>query len=276
MKYRSLLKTAAVVATLLSVTRSSAQLNPLIVGTIHPGDSIVIYYDVTINTPCNCSQVGNQGNITGSNFAPLKTDDPDTGVPDDSTILYLNMVALPVTFYEFKAVPGAGVVQLSWSVTSESSMLKYEVERSVNGSDFFKIGEVASQNSVNDITYFFPDQHPLPGTAYYRLKMVEWSGMTKYSFIVRVDMDGRQPIVRIYPNPVVGKRLVLQLSNLSTGKYNFSLYNSLGQPIYTKQINFENGAVNMNIDLPSTIAAGIYYAKFGNAIRAFNQAIVIE
>jgi len=276
MKYKSLLKTAIVLATAVLYTSASAQLNPLVVGNLHPKDSIVIYYDVTINNPCNCIQVANQGNITGSNFAPLKTDDPDTGLPDDSTIIYLNMAALPVTLYELKAVPVAGAVKISWSVTSESSMLKYEVERSVNGRDFFKIGEVNAQNIGTDITYSFTDQHPSNGTAFYRLRMVEVTAITKYSFIVRVDMGGRQAVIHVYPNPVVEKKLVLQLSNLSTGIYVFSLYNSLGQPVYAKQINFERGAVNMNIALPSTITAGIYYARFGNDNQLFKQAIVIQ
>src|SRR3954471_9981319 len=74
-----------------------AQLNPLTIGTLHPGDSIVVYYDITINTGCSCTQISNQGTVTGSNFSTFVTNDPDTGPANDPTITLLNLFPLPVS-----------------------------------------------------------------------------------------------------------------------------------------------------------------------------------
>jgi len=87
MNHISSLRKILIVAFLFCISNTVfSQLNPLTVGTVSPGDSIVIYYDVTINTGCGCTQVSNQGTVSGSNFITLVTDDPDTGPASDPTI----------------------------------------------------------------------------------------------------------------------------------------------------------------------------------------------
>lgn len=277
MKLRSQLKTSLVIIAFASGITASAQLSPLAISSVRPNDSIVVYYDVTINNPCNCTKIGNQGSVSGSNFASLVTDDPDTGLPNDSTFTVLNMFPLPVTFYELRAVPKQGAVQITWNVASETGMLKYEVERSVNGRDFFKIGEVNSQNSSVSVTYSFLDQNLLNGVVFYRLKLIELNSLSKYSYTVRVSIADKQPSIKLYPNPVVvGKELILQLSNLAAGRYTFTLYNNLGQAVYNKYISFESGAVSMNIRLPFRIGAGLYYAKLGGEGEMFSQVVIVK
>jgi large repetitive protein len=59
------------------------------IGTIPAGETVTIVFDVTINSPLvppNATQVSNQGTVTGSNFGPVVTDDPDTGALNDPTI----------------------------------------------------------------------------------------------------------------------------------------------------------------------------------------------
>jgi len=54
---------------------------PFNVGTIHPGDSIVVFYDVTINNPlapANAASINNQGTLSGSNFSNVPTDETDS------------------------------------------------------------------------------------------------------------------------------------------------------------------------------------------------------
>lgn len=67
-------------ATFAQVTRS--------IGTLPPGGTVTITFDVTINTPfpANTSSVTNQGNVTGTGFGPILTDDPATGAANDPTV----------------------------------------------------------------------------------------------------------------------------------------------------------------------------------------------
>lgn len=64
------------------------------VGTLPAGKSITITFQATINNPFNATQASNQGTVSGSNFAPVPTDDPSTGAFGDPT---LTQVGVPAT-----------------------------------------------------------------------------------------------------------------------------------------------------------------------------------
>ncbi len=58
------------------------------IGALEPDASVTITFDVTINAaiPTTQTELVNQGEITGTNFAPVLTDDPTTVEADDPTI----------------------------------------------------------------------------------------------------------------------------------------------------------------------------------------------
>ncbi|MFL6228399.1 MAG: beta strand repeat-containing protein, partial [Pyrinomonadaceae bacterium] len=60
---------------------------PVSVGTINPGDTVTITFQVTVNNPFTGANayVENQGTVSGSNFSSVLTDDPDTAAPLDKT-----------------------------------------------------------------------------------------------------------------------------------------------------------------------------------------------
>ena len=56
------------------------------IGTLPAGKSMTITFQATIDTPFNATQVSNQGAVSGTNFATVLTDDPDTGALGDPTV----------------------------------------------------------------------------------------------------------------------------------------------------------------------------------------------
>jgi uncharacterized repeat protein (TIGR01451 family) len=60
-------------------------------GTIPPGGAATVTFKVTINSPLYEFSVSNQATVSGSNFSPVRSDDPGTGKPNDSTITYIKM-----------------------------------------------------------------------------------------------------------------------------------------------------------------------------------------
>jgi hypothetical protein len=277
MKYKNMVNKILVVAFLFCVSNNVfSQLTPLTVGTISPGDSIVIYYDVTINTGCGCTQISNQGSVSGANFSTLNTDDPDTGPGGDPTITLLNLFPLPITLYEIRAAKKTGGIEVSWKVAAESNMVKYEVERSTDGRNFTKIGEVASQNSSPAITYSYLDVNPNNGINFYRLRLIDLDGSRKYSPIVRVDISGTNSGISIYPNPVREKQIAVQLNNLSGGTYQLAFYNTMGQIVFLQSITHDGGSVSKYITLPSGLSSGVYSVKIKKGSTLFSQLMVIQ
>lgn len=245
-----------------------AQLNPLVIGVIHFGDSIVIKYDATINNPLvppNAPSISNQETVSGSNFSNVLTDDPDTGPTADPTITSLNLFPLPVTLTELKAFQSGNHIALNWKVAAEYNLLKYEIERSNDGLSFTKIGEVAARNSAITTEYSYTDLQPFSGYNYYRVRMVDMDGTKKYSVIAKVKIGGAVQAITIFPNPVAGFSINVQIQNMPAGKFTARLYNLHGHVIMTKLFNHQGESATEIIYLPNTAGKGLYQLEISNS-----------
>ena len=62
------------------------------IGTLRPGQEVVITYEVTIASPLGpgVNQISNQGTVSGD-FGSVNTDDPETPALDDATVTVLNV-----------------------------------------------------------------------------------------------------------------------------------------------------------------------------------------
>ncbi|MEO5714168.1 MAG: hypothetical protein ABIT37_11830 [Luteolibacter sp.] len=70
----------------------SGGLNPITIGTLPAGKSVVITYDVTIDSPfaLGQTQLSSQATVSGTNFTQKLTNDPETGAADDATVTLLD------------------------------------------------------------------------------------------------------------------------------------------------------------------------------------------
>ncbi|NDK54941.1 T9SS type A sorting domain-containing protein [Pontibacter fetidus] len=110
---------------------------------------------------------------------------------------------LPVELVSFKVANTNGTSVLSWSTASEKDNEKFEVERSVDGKHFSKLGEVAGNGtSSRKLTYTFTDKRPASGKNYYRLRQVDFDGTFAYSKTVTVNFAAPktgEAIAQVYP-----------------------------------------------------------------------------
>lgn len=107
--------------------------------------------------------------------------------------------ALPVTLVEFKAAKMENSIFLSWKTSFEMNSDFFEIERSLNGTDWGTIGKVKA-NGVQS-NYSFTHENPSQGENIYRLRMVDQDGSFGYSSLRSIRFDGRTTLA-IYPNPV--------------------------------------------------------------------------
>ncbi|MBO9611311.1 MAG: T9SS type A sorting domain-containing protein [Dyadobacter sp.] len=118
----------------------------------------------------------------------------------------LNMEsALPVTLRDFDVSREGRMAMLKWSTTSETNSRQFDIERSSDGKQWKRIGEVQSAGeSVVDRDYFFQDNQPLSGWNLYRLKMIDHTadgqdGAYAYSRIRTLDFG--LEAAPAFPNP---------------------------------------------------------------------------
>lgn len=132
------------------------------------------------------------GNITGNDNSP-------SGIAVTP--------ALPVTLVSFTAAKENSTVSLNWATTAETNSDRFEIEHSLTGKDWGKIGTVVSNGESTSLkSYKFNDIKPSNGENLYRLKMIDRDATYAYSRIQSVKFEGQTgPAVTVYPNPSVDK-----------------------------------------------------------------------
>lgn len=108
---------------------------------------------------------------------------------------------LPLNWLLFTAKRADSKIALQWKTANEVNTSFFDVERSGNGIDFKKIGEVAANGNGGGL-YNFTDNNPLPGLNYYRIKQADNDGRFEYSVIKRVYFgDESMNTLRMFPQP---------------------------------------------------------------------------
>jgi uncharacterized repeat protein (TIGR03803 family) len=92
---------------------------------------------------------------------------------------------------------------VTWTTESTGNIQMFQIERSIAGKKFLNIADVsAAQNSNYSSTYQFKDLSINSTALHYRVKQIDKDGTFKYSSIVRVAAEKKDPIVKLYPNPL--------------------------------------------------------------------------
>jgi hypothetical protein len=167
---------------------------------------------------------------------------------------------------------------LKWTTASEINNDHFEIERSDNATEWFKIGQVqGAGNSNENIDYSLVDEEPLAGPNYYRLKQIDYDGHFAYSEIAEVEFGAGQKstaVMTIYPNPLpAGKPLNIALAGTSDAIKHIMITNDLGQPVYQKDPTDEQGYRITGLTLPT----GTYIINVvSQSNETFTSKIVIQ
>lgn len=186
-------------------------------------------------------------------------------------------VALPVSFISFTGRwAGDAVAELTWVVDEESNIEVYEIMRSVNGSDYNKVGTVAASNSTTRHSYTYLDKSADRYLYYYRIRIVEFGGFQKNSEVVLLRKAYQRPVLRmkVMPNPV-SDNFTLAFDEKLSGPISLRLIDTGGREVWKRVLEAVE-QYNLNIRLSgTTINAGLYTLEvFFNNERATTQVIV--
>ncbi|WP_207495447.1 T9SS type A sorting domain-containing protein [Aridibaculum aurantiacum] len=201
------------------------------------------------------------------------TSDAASAAQDRFMVVFKTATTLPVAYASVKAYQKNSGVQVEWNVATEVNTNQYEVEKSVNGTTFSKAGNVVA-NGTGAYSWF--DAQPSSGANYYRIKAIDNNGAGKLSQVVSVKIGGTKAGISIYPNPVEGNVLNLQLNNLAAGVYELRLYNNLGQQVMVRNIKHAGGSATQTINLTDAVGAGIYQLQLGNVDLKMNHQVIVK
>ncbi len=179
--------------------------------------------------------VPNSG-FTGTGVFPYQAQNT-AGIAAGAT-LYISVydpTTLPVKLSEFVVSKEADAAHLSWSTTEEQNSERFEVERSIEGKSWHRLGIVpASGNSSIVRRYAYVDATPAEGVNYYRLKMIDKDGTSAYSQTRSASFALAEEIT-ITPNPAVENLKVKVRDAGSVEKV--ELISATGQVLYRSVTN---------------------------------------
>jgi len=184
---------------------------------------------------------------------------------------------LPVEITSFTGRPLDQFNELSWVTSSEINNDRFEIERSVNGMDFIKIGEVKGRGTTSSVTnYVFIDKEVEDRNYYYRLRQIDYDGASEYLGVILVKREKKSSgtVDLIFPNPFSSKLYVLFKSALNE-PVNVELFDLNGKIVYSEKILPEG--IQLTLDLEDkNIRSGTYLLKLTsgkerNIIKVFKN-----
>ncbi|KPV52767.1 hypothetical protein SE17_13545, partial [Kouleothrix aurantiaca] len=102
------------------------------IGTLPPGASVNINFDVVVKNPVSPNLVKNQGTIQASNAPVTLTDDPDTPAPNDPTVTFIPPGDVPtaIQLLSFTARWQGQQVAVRWATAAEINTWGFHLFRS--------------------------------------------------------------------------------------------------------------------------------------------------
>ncbi len=166
-----------------------------------------------------------------------------------------NPVPLPVDLVKFELTSSFSDVELKWSTASELNSATFEIERSLNGKNFIKIGEQkAAGNSNHLIDYTFVDTHFSRSAKqlYYRLKQIDFDGTYYYSKIKSIQrFTEENSNIRLTPQPAF-HTLYVTLQD-EERNHEFTIFNQNGSVVLQGKVDSSNNSIDI-----STLMKGTY------------------
>ena len=182
---------------------------------------------------------------------------PDIAVTNSgSTVSVLaNLcILLPVELISFTAENDQDNVLLKWTTASEKNNNYFSIEKSMNGVDFYKIGEIQGGGYSNSIlNYYFVDEHPVSGLNYYRLKQIDFDEQYSYSRVEVINYLEENLSLICYPNPFNNELNIFGTKEMGS----VILFDLNGRELMRNQTG--NGATLLNT---SEISGGTYLLKY--------------
>ena len=225
-------------------------------------------YVVNYTVPPSFTQLSNNGDMyrvvvatTLSNLSDINCRFTDAGG------IRLNILdcdtPLNTSLLSFTGRKINGHAFLEWSASGENETVTYNIEKSSDGNTFETIGTAGGrggQASPNN-SYSFTDPVVITASAFYRLRMVNSGGNTKFSNTVVLysnDQTGFSFVSVVNP---FDREISLQITTAEGGLLRIMLMDQTGRIVMEQKKEIGIGLSRLNLYDTGSLPAGAYYLK---------------
>jgi photosystem II stability/assembly factor-like uncharacterized protein len=168
---------------------------------------------------------------------------------------------VPVELSSFTAkVDGKNII-LNWSTSSELNNRGFEIEKSIDKTDWEIIGFIEGNGTTTEInSYSFVDKNITSGKQKYRLKQIDFDGSFEYSKIIDVEVGTPSDffLSQNYPNPF-NPITQIKYSIKENGLVSIRVFDVLGKEVAVL-IKEEQPAGEHSVNFDgSNLSSGIYF-----------------
>ncbi|MCX6350426.1 MAG: T9SS type A sorting domain-containing protein [Bacteroidetes bacterium] len=185
---------------------------------------------------------------------------------------------LPVVLTQFGAqLVSPTTTLLSWTTASEIDNDYFEVQRSLEGTSFIKVGEVngmGTKNNQTDYTYTDDFGSQMSPVIYYRLKQIDYNGKYEFSPITKVMLNkvsNEYDVTAWYSQN--DNNLHLSLLNFDKENITVSLFDVQGKLVNTASIHNRSSFNTFEMDM-SALPRGMYEALITTYSEKFMRKVV--
>ena len=178
----------------------------------------------------------------------------------DGSYTYLRFIKclgnLSANLLSFNGTLISNKANLFWSSSAENNFSHYEIEKSFDGINFYKIGIRNAQHLNQLMQYNFIDDERVNGTAFYRLAMINQEGLANYSNVITLTTRQLSFDVKQVTNPFKN-RITADYIIPDNGETFIALYDAFGRIVFTQRVLVAKGFNSSQLQLPS-LSNGIY------------------
>ena len=186
---------------------------------------------------------------------------PDLAALDMSTgtlSVFLNTTtfSLPVDLKTFTGQINNGNADLKWTSGVESEFEGYEIEKSLDGAAFIRIGSVKAEGSGKSYHFSAVQNERI---AYYRLKLINKNGNPDYSDVVTIQDPLAKNGITLTPNPA-NNFIHIQTTTNET----LHIYDGSGKLVLTESLSAGDNKIDVH-----SLSSGIYFGVIGHSKLKF-------
>jgi trimeric autotransporter adhesin len=234
-------------------------------------------YVSSYTIPPSMTQVSNNGDlyrlVVATTLANLS--DINCRFTDPGNIIALHVIdcgiPLDAQLISFTGQMINQRAQLKWITTGEDEPVTFDVEKSADGIGFQPVATINGHNDYQSAqsNYTFTDPVPLSGRTYYRIKMQNDIGRSRYTRIIMLSGEPDPLSFVSVINPFTNQ-LIFDVSSEKNGKADAELINLSGQVVRRSSFYIINGVNRLSFDNTAEIATGVYF------LRVQSDGMIIE
>lgn len=264
------------------ITTASATANLNGSATYDPDGVITAYKWTKLNGPAQYSLSSTTtaapsltGLTAGQYSFELEATDNAGASKKDTVVITSSALGLPVKWLYFKGKNNGTVNELQWATSGQLNTEKFEVEKSIDGSRFVKIGEIAGEgtNSI-DKFYSFTDNASPAAKTFYRIREISTYGASSFSEVITIrTSDNKISTFEFYPNPAL-QQVNISIQNKEKSTTTISLFSLDGKLMMQKQVMKETELLQITMDL-TKVNPGMYMLQYtiGNSTREMKKIV---